>query len=270
MKKVLYLTMFAIVILASSCSKVDDQLNDAAYLDGITSSIQTISLPKSVTDLVLQQYPNYAIVNTEMSNTGGKYRYHVNIENGSEQLSLTYDNQWGNLVTERGHKGPGGFNGKGDKKHPKDSTRTPIKLEDLCQGAKDYAAANYAGYELKKALKRDSAGVITYIVLLVKPGTQPVALVFDADCNFVKVAELPFCHGKGGHGKGHGKGTPVDLTTIPTTVTDFLAASYSGFTISKAALIEGKGDQRYVVEIVSGTEKKVLLFDKNWVFVKEL
>jgi uncharacterized membrane protein YkoI len=270
MKKVLYLTMLAIVILATSCSKVEDQLSDAAYLDGISSSIQTISLPTSVTDLVVQQYPNYAIVSTEMSNTGGKYRYHVNIESSTEQLTLTYDNQWGNLITERGHKGQGGGNDPNGKKHPKDSTRTPIKLEDLCQGAKDYAAANYAGYELKKALKRDSSGVITYIVLLVKAGTQPVALVFDADCNFIKVADLPFCHGKGGHGKGHGKGTPVDITTIPTTVTDFLATTYSGFTISKAALIEGKGDARYVVEIVNGTEKKVLVFDKNWVFVKEL
>lgn len=273
MKNFFYLTMLSIVILATSCSKVEDQLNDASYLNGVSSSIETISLPTTVTNLVADQYPGFAISSTEASNTAGKYNYNVNIENANETVTVSFDNSWSNAISDRGGKGgpDGGKGGPGGKGfHPKDSTRTPVKLADLCQGAKDYVATNYVGYEIKKALKRDSSGVITFIVLVEKD-TLHVALIFDANCNFVSIAPLPIGHGNGGgHGKGKGHGTVVDLTTIPASVTSFLATSYTGFTISKAVYVDGKGTPRYIVEITDGTNKKVLVFDANWAFVKEL
>lgn len=265
MKKFFFLTMLSIVILATSCSKVEDQLNDASYLNGVTSSIETISLPTTVTNYVAEQYPGYAISTTDPSNTGGQYTYEVNIENASETITISFDNDWSGAINDRG--GKGGKNGGGKGKHPKDSTRTPVLLADLCQGAKDYVAANYPGYVIEKALKRDSLGTITFIVLA-ELDTTHVALVFDANCNFLSIAPLPVGHGKGG-GKGK-HGTVVDLTTIPAVATDYLAANYTGFTISKAVYVDGKGNPRYIVEITDGTNKKVLVFDTNWAFVKEL
>lgn len=269
----LFPALLGLVAILSSCSKLDNQvdaLNDAAYLNDGSSSLSALTLPQSVSDNILSNYQSYEVTSVDATNENGSYTYNVALSRGADELNLTYSNSWNFQSSERG----GGGKGKGKGGNLPDSLKHKhgfFPIDSLCQSAKDYVTTNYAGYTIRKAIKRDSAGIVTYIVVARLDSTTVVALKFDANCNFVSTIDLPI-DGKG-HGKGHkggGKGTAVDLATIPTSVTDFLASNYTGFTISNAVYVEGKGTPRYIVKISDGTNTKVLVFDSNWAFVKEL
>lgn len=61
----------------------------------------------------------------------------------------------------------------------------------------------------------------------------------------------------------------LDLSTVPQSVKDYLAQHYAGYEIKEAEKETEHGVTYYEVEIINGTEQKELIFDSNWVFVKE-
>jgi hypothetical protein len=158
-----------------------------------------------------------------------------------------------------------------------------LNLDSLCAGVTDYIAANYAGYTINKAFKtkRDS---LSSILVLISNDTSRLRLVFDLDCNFIKVAKGHIGgghngggHGPGhgghgpGHGGGHGHGMNISLDSLPASIAAYVNDNYSGFTLFKAKKLSKKGTKGYVVVIknADGSYKR-LLFDLNGVFVKEL
>jgi hypothetical protein len=189
------------------------------------------------------------------------------------------------IVAElRGGDGSGGNHG--GKVHK----GTPVNLTDVPQAAKDYATTNYAAYTVASAGKRDSAGVITYHLFLVPKDaavttTGTVALIFDANWKFVKVA-TPRQHAEGSVAGGHGnkgkdgstgkhgvKGvvTSIDLTTVPQAAKTIVAAQAAGYTIEGAVKEDRSGVITYIIRATkTGVHPALLVFDANWAFVKRI
>jgi hypothetical protein len=159
----------------------------------------------------------------------------------------------------------------------------PIKVTDIGQVAKDYITKNYAGYTTLMASKRDSAGVVTYGVVVGKqtiPPTPPVVLIFDANWKFVKVAPVPPPHpdndpkGTNNDPKNQVKPvvTSIALTAIPKSATDYAAANVAGYVVQGAVkAVDPKGVASYTLLLAkTGARPVALLFDANWKFVKRL
>jgi hypothetical protein len=158
----------------------------------------------------------------------------------------------------------------------------PIKVTEVGQAAKDYITKNYAGYTTLMASKRDSAGVVTYGVVVGKqttPPTPPVVLIFDANWKFVKVAPAPRPENDP---KKDPKNDPknevkpvvtsIALTDIPKAATDYAAANVAGYVVQGAVkMVDGKGVASYTLLMAkTGARPVALLFDANWKFVKRL
>jgi hypothetical protein len=70
-------------------------------------------------------------------------------------------------------------------------------------------------------------------------------------------------------GKGfHHKMTKIDLATLPAAIKSHIAANYAGYTIGMAVKNDVSGD--YGVGIKKDSTHKLLSYDKNGVFLKEL
>ncbi len=81
-------------------------------------------------------------------------------------------------------------------------------------------------------------------------------LIFDADGNFVSEG------GKGDGNHGGGKGTEIDPSELPATVTDYITANYPEATIERAR----QGENGFGVKLDSGV---ILIFDAEGNFVTE-
>jgi hypothetical protein len=152
----------------------------------------------------------------------------------------------------------------------------PIKVTEIGQVAKDYITKNYAGYTTLMASKRDSAGIVTYGVVVGKqttPATLPVVLIFDANWKFVKVAVAPK--------KVEVPKVPtpvvkpvitsIALTDIPKAANDYVTANVAGYAVQGAVKTVDKGVTTYTLLLAKvGARPVALLFDANWKFVKRI
>lgn len=66
----------------------------------------------------------------------------------------------------------------------------------------------------------------------------------------------------------HHNKTEVAVSALPKALTDYITASYAGATIQKA--FQDNSSKNYVVQILQGTDNKLLVFSSAGAFVKEL
>ncbi|MCC6726911.1 MAG: PepSY-like domain-containing protein [Saprospiraceae bacterium] len=157
-----------------------------------------------------------------------------------------------------------------------------VDVSELPQAAADYIAANYGSLTILTVVYKSHDNHTGYAVEL----SDGTILLFNGDGEFVNLCgEFP----GGGDGNGHGDhggdhdgdhgnhggdhgpdgpqggcaaGDTIDVADLPTAVTDYITANYSGETINIAVV---KPSGKFGVELASGT---VLLFDADGNFIK--
>lgn len=134
------------------------------------------------------------------------------------------------------------------------SAWTEIDEANLPQTVLDYLADNYTDDEIRHAWVDENGG---YVVLL----EGRTAVRFDNSGAFVEAIE------NAGRRRGKDNDRPelteVDIADLPTTITDYVTANYSDYTIEKAGT---DADGNYHVKLEEGP---VLIFDADGNFVEE-
>ncbi|GEO03387.1 hypothetical protein AAE02nite_10510 [Adhaeribacter aerolatus] len=115
-----------------------------------------------------------------------------------------------------------------------------VAVTDLPSAVTTYITTNYANATIERAAKIEAGG---YLVHLKKADGTNVGLVFDASGSFVS---------EKAHPKNHG--TPVAVTDLPVTITNYVAGNYSGATIAKAM----KNDSGNYVVVVKKSDASVV------------
>lgn len=117
-----------------------------------------------------------------------------------------------------------------------------------------YISTNYVDATIKFAGKDTQGQYVVGISL----NNVETGLLFDANGVFVKALQ---------HYGRKARLTEVDITTLPASVSAYVTATYSGYSIKRA----GKdSDGNILVAINNGTARKILLFDANGAFKQEL
>ena len=130
----------------------------------------------------------------------------------------------------------------------------PIDITALATSITSYINTNYAGAIIKFAGKDDKGQtVVGFEANGVRTG-----LLFDANGAFVQKLEK-FAE--------KSKLTEVAVTTLPASITAYVASKYAGFSIKRAGI---DADGNYLVGLDNGTNHKVLKFDAKGNFVTEL
>ena len=132
---------------------------------------------------------------------------------------------------------------------------TEVAVADLSTVITGYISATYPSSTLKFAAKDESGKIVVSILLA--DGT-PKGLIFNADGSFS--AELK------GHAK-RAKLTEVAVANLAATITGYITTNYAGAEIKKAGT---NADGQYFVGIVLDSRVKVLLFNADGTFNKEL
>jgi len=131
---------------------------------------------------------------------------------------------------------------------------TEVAVSDLPAAITDYITANYAGATIESAGLTNSGN---YTLHVKNADGTSVGLIFDADGNFVSQKS---------HGKVHG--TDVAIANLPTAITDYITANYSGATVVKA-MMDNEGN--YMVAIRNADNSVVgLAFDASGTFTSEV
>jgi Putative beta-lactamase-inhibitor-like, PepSY-like len=244
-----------------------------------TKDTNDVVAPQEVETAFRAQYPQAEDVSISELPNG---MYEVAFVHNYGEFLADFDVDGVLHTVSRDHNHDGSHDSQDRHKHD------VINVDSLCDAAKMYIATNYAGYTIDRAYKtnRDS---LKSILVLISNDTSKVRLVFDLDCNFIKVATGHVGgghhgngnhggghHGNGGnngngHGEGHGHGSPVNLDSLPASVLTYVQTNYSGYELHKAKKLSKDGVTNYVVVVknADGTYKK-LLFDLNGIFIKEL
>jgi len=149
----------------------------------------------------------------------------------------------------------------GQRNRPdRDSSCRKIPIADLLPAITDYIATNYPGADIKRAgTGRDG----NFIVIIQLADKSFKILLFDATGAFVKELN-PKGHRKHGPNKHL---TPVDITSLLVGITGYIDTNYTGSTIERAGMTP---DGKFVIALTFNGKRKLLLFDENGVFVKEL
>ena len=144
----------------------------------------------------------------------------------------------------------------GDRPHP-----TPIDISLLPASVTDYVQTNFTGATINRAGTLPNGN---YVVQVQVEGEQPIGLLFDASGNFIET--LPAHHN--GHGGDRPHPTPIDISLLPTSVTDYVQTNFTGATINRAGTLPN-GNYVVVVQLEGETRVR-LLFDASGNFIKVL
>ncbi|HEX5625472.1 MAG TPA: hypothetical protein VFX48_05615 [Saprospiraceae bacterium] len=136
-----------------------------------------------------------------------------------------------------------------------------IPLDKLPEIITDFIAATDPTGKLLAAFKVRGGNILVYVKA--EDGSVSV-YVFDQDGNFIKTVEP-----KKGHGPKHpGKRLSlIELADLPAAITDYVESNYAGAELKKAGQTENGS---YLVFMFWNGSRKLLLFDPNGQFVKEI
>lgn len=133
---------------------------------------------------------------------------------------------------------------------------TEVAVADLAAAITTYISTTYPSSTIKFAAKDDSGKIV--VTILLADGTTPKGLIFNADGTFKE--ELK-------HFDHKAKLTEVAVANIPAAITSYITTTYAGAVIKKAGT---NADGQYFVGIVLDSKVKVLLFNADGTFNKEL
>ena len=124
------------------------------------------------------------------------------------------------------------------------SKRDSISFTALPTVIKTYLSTNYSGFSFKKSFKiLEHSGSIKSFIAIIIFNSNPVALKFDADGNFVKVLELREGKDLLGHGWHEGgefehrdgaHHDTIPLSAIPVAVSNYFVSHYPTDTLLQA------------------------------------
>ncbi len=122
--------------------------------------------------------------------------------------------------------------------------RDSVAQSSLPGSIGSYLDANYAGYTYHKAFAvKDSSGAIQAYVVIIYFNDKPVAVLFDASGNFVKILEQREGPDLGGRGWQEGgrfgcrdgkQKDSIALSALPSSVLSYFSANYPGDTLIRA------------------------------------
>ena len=233
MKKLSFL--FAVAVLISSCSLIEsigtsvvDEIRNATKVEVAADELPTVA----------QDYldENYFDTYIDIVSFADGIGYQVELGTGED---VFFDADGENVKEKKGGK-------KGKRGH---KDLTSLDIAELSATITDYVANNYADATIVRA-KSDEDGNI-YVGL-----DSHIILEFDSEENFVGEFE---------HHR-RGKGEKIDISELPTIITDYITANYTDAEL-KVAFQKEDG---YGVGIVTADdERKVLIFDGEGNFVAE-
>jgi hypothetical protein len=154
--------------------------------------------------------------------------------------------------------------------------RDSIAATSLPSATTTYLDSNYKGYTLLKAFViKDSAGTIGGYVAIINYNGLPVAVLFDASGNFVRVLEQSEpgdANGKGWHEGGRfgnrdglSKDT-VALSALPSSISSYMTTNYPNDTLIRAYI---NIDSSYLV-ISQNNGLYANLFSSTGTFIKRV
>lgn len=138
---------------------------------------------------------------------------------------------------------------------------TPISVDSLPASILEYIIANYPdSVTIVRAAVTDEGN---YAVLL----SNHVVVVFDADGNFVEEIILTEGghHGGGHHGGSGHHGTPIDIDSLSSVITDYINANYPDTLEILHAGISPDGNTVVVL-----SNHVVVVFDADGNFIEEI
>ena len=259
MKNLLFLltAIIGLTLFTTSCNKDNDtniteDLSQQIENAQNKTSVNPSDLPNSITTTVdekhFETYIDAALLAKELG-------YKVALGNGQNM----YFNLSG--VELQGPEGNGqahGPHGGGPHGGPcgcgPHMGGTPVNIADLPASLTDYVDANYVNAEIKRA-RNNPAGAF---IILVKFDNGRAVLKFDADGNFVE--EITPSH----HGCG---GTPVNITDLPVSITDYVNTNYVNAEIKRA---KNNPAGEYIVLVKFDNGRAVLKFDTDGNFIEEI
>ncbi|MCF0058265.1 hypothetical protein [Dyadobacter sp. CY356] len=133
---------------------------------------------------------------------------------------------------------------------------TEVAVADLSTAITTYISTTYPSSTIKFAATDQSGKIV--VTILLADGTTPKGLIFNADGTFKE--ELK-------HFEHKAKLTEVGVADLPATITSYITTTYAGAEIKKAGT---NADEQYFVGIVIDSKVKVLLFNADGTFNKEL
>lgn len=223
-------------------------------------SIAFSSLPASVIDYLLANYPGYTAQKayTINSQSGTLQGYIAIITYNDKPVGVRFDAS-GNFVQVleqregRDLNGPGYHHG-GHFDDRDGRRRDTIALSALPAAITSYFATNYPQDTLSRAFRnRDSS------ILVVSINNGVFATVFDAANNFVKRVQLP---------ARPGRPVAIDQSALPSGALSYLATTYPNYVFKRAFRISSNGVvQGYVAVIDANETKYAVLFNASGSFV---
>lgn len=133
---------------------------------------------------------------------------------------------------------------------------TEIDIATLPTTISTYISTNYAGATIQKA-GVDSLG--RYFIQIMKSDSTYIGLLFDASGNFVR--ELL-------RKKHDDRGTTIDPSALPASVSTYISTNYAGVTIRRA-ILESDGTYRVII-ILTDNSYLGLSFDASGNFVNAM
>lgn len=133
---------------------------------------------------------------------------------------------------------------------------TEIDIATLPTTISTYINTNYAGATIQKA-GVDSLG--RYFIQIMKSDSTYIGLLFDASGNFVR--ELL-------RKKHDDRGTTIDPSALPASVSTYISTNYAGVTIRRA-ILESDGTYRVII-ILADNSYLGLSFDASGNFVNAM
>ncbi len=248
MQKVIFvLSAFLFVFSFYSCEDDVTGLDSLAQeiFEADQTEVSTADLPTNITEFTDNNYFETYIDRAAQAEGLG-----FQLTMGNEELAFFDDN--GRYLDELPNGAAGPCNKRPRRGGPGGGMcGDTLALADVPQAILDYVATNYPDNEIKRAkLKGDQ-----YVIGL----TGHILLIFDAEGNFMEERN-PIHHG------GPCGGTPVAYEDLPATITDYVTANFGDLAFHKA---KQKNDGRYVVMLLDGEEKVILIFDEDGNFLEQ-
>ena len=248
-------------ITSTDSTAVDSSLSGALSGTSITSS----ALPTTAKTYLSTKFSGYSITSATTALVNGATVYEATVVKGTDEQTVVFNGAGAYMGLEiRGAHGHhcGGLNGG-------------FSIDSLSSTIKTYIASHYPGDTIKRAERRTRDSVTTYAVLI-DNGTRVKVLIFSATGVFLR--ESTYVGGGhrgggghgGGQGGGHGQDDQISIDSLPQSIPLYITATYAGYTIERAEKERNRstGVITYEVAIMSGTTRKVLIFDATGAFLR--
>jgi uncharacterized membrane protein YkoI len=272
MKNLIFWGVVSALMFLTSCAKdsvtpttdTTSTVIPVQALGILGDTIPTSTLPDSVRNYILTNYPGAIITVVEVETRNGVTTYEVEIVVNGVRQELYFSSTWVFLNLRNGTCGTGGAgrDNHGGSNHGHGGGGRDSIYNVVIPAATIAAIhATYPADTIIVGKKEVHDGVTTYTVTI-RNGSTVRFLTYDANWVFVSIRTGDGTH----HSNNH---VTIAISAIPTTATTYISTNYAGYTIVQAQSEVKNGVTTYEVQITNGTTKKWLVFSAAWVFLRE-